>query len=235
MKTMSYAFTFDLSKLSQAIFKDIAKLSEKDKLDEKIANMARNLVYKFNVDKLTGLPISDSITIIEDLIHVNMKNSLQHEQFILTRKRALFLPHCYRKYMDSRCKATFDTTTSSYACNHCSSDCLVHQATVLSAQRNYDIYILPGASCVRKIFQKRLYEGVVGVACTDELRLASTILEKQNIHAQAIPLIKNGCSETRFNFETLDQMLTYNGRHSLEQHHATEAPTNLSLSQGVPI
>jgi hypothetical protein len=76
MKTMSYAFTFDLSKLSQAIFKDIAKISEKDKLNEKLATMARNLVNKFNVDKHTGLPISDSITVIEDLINVNLKNSL---------------------------------------------------------------------------------------------------------------------------------------------------------------
>jgi hypothetical protein len=222
---MSYAFTFDLSKLSQTIFKDIAKISEKDKINEKIATMARNLVSKFNVDKFTGLPISDSITVIEDLINVNMKNSLQKDQFLQTQKRALFLPHCCRKYMDSRCHATFDTTTSSYTCNHCSTDCLVHQATILSVQQNYDIYVLPGASCVRKIFQKKHYEGVVGVACTDELKLASTILEKHNIHAQGIPLIKNGCSETRFNFETLEQILTYNGKISLGWQDPTKAPS----------
>jgi hypothetical protein len=233
MKTMSYAFTFDLSKLSQVIFKDIAKISEKDKLNEKLANMARNIVDKFNVDKHTGLPISDSITVIEDLIRVNMKNSLQKEQFLQTKKRALFLPHCCRKYMDARCKATFDTITSSYTCNHCSPDCLVHKATALSTQRNYDIYVLPGASCVRKIFQKHHYEGIVGVACTDELKLASAILEQQNIHAQGIPLVKNGCSETQFNFETLDQTLTYNGKKSSDQQNTTKAPSNAPLPQGV--
>lgn len=232
---MSYAFTFDLSKLSQAIFKDIVKISEKDKLNEKLANMARNLVDKFNVDKHTGLPISDSITIIEDLIHVNMKNSLQKEQFLQTKKRALFLPHCCRKYMDARCKATFDTTTSSYTCNHCSSDCQVHQATVLSTQRNYDIYVLPGASCVRKIFQKSHYDGIVGIACTDELKLAATILEQHHIHAQGIPLIKNGCSETRFNFETLNETLTFNGKHASDQQQPTKAPSNLPSPQGVPM
>jgi hypothetical protein len=209
---MSYAFTFDLSKLSQALFKDIAKISENDKVNEKIANMARNIVKKFKVDERTGLPIGDSITVIEDLIHVNMKNSLAKEDFLRTNKRALFLPHCCRKYMDSRCKADFDTQMSSYKCNHCSPDCLVHQATLLTAQRNYDIYVLPGASCVRKIFQKHPYEGVVGVACTDELKLASAILEQHNIHAQGIPLIKNGCSETRFNFDSLDAMLQPNGK-----------------------
>jgi hypothetical protein len=127
--------------------------------------------------------------------------------------------------MDSRCHATFDTTTSSYTCNHCSTDCLVHQATVLSVQQNYDIYVLPGASCVRKIFQKKHYEGVVGVACTDELKLASTILEKPNIHAQGIPLIKNGCSETRFNFETLEQILTYDEKISPGWQDPTKAPS----------
>ena len=228
---MSDAFTFDLSKLSQAIFKDIAKISENDKLNEKLATMARNLVNKFNVDKHTGLPISESITVIEDLIHINLKNSLQKEQFLQTQKRALFLPHCCRKYMDSRCHATFDTTTSSYTCNHCSTDCLVHQATVLSAQRNYDIYVLPGASCVRKIFQKKHYEGIVGVACTDELKLASTILEQHNIHAQGIPLIKNGCSETQFDFEILEQILIYNGKNSLRRQDPTKAPSNSAQPQ----
>jgi len=213
---MSYAFTFDLSKLSQAIFKDIAKISKKDKLNEKLATMAQNLVKKFNIDKFTGLSISDSINVIEDLIDVNIKNSLQREHFIQTKKRALFLPHCCRKYMDLHCHATFDINTSSYTCNHCSTDCLVHQATVLAMKQNYDIYVLPGASCIRKIFQKKQYEGVVGVACTDELKMASNILEKHNIHAQGIPLIKNGCSETRFNFETLEQILVYNGKNSQE-------------------
>ena len=230
---MSYAFTFDLSKLSQAIFKDIAKISEKDKLNEKLGTMAHNLVKKFNIDKHTGLPISDSITVIEDLINVNLKNSVQKEQFLHTQKRALFLPHCCRKYMDSRCHATFDTTTSTYTCNHCSTDCLVHQATVLSVQRNYDIYVLPGASCVRKIFQKKHYDGVIGVACTDELKLASAILEQHNIHAQGIPLIKNGCSETRFNFEILEQILTYNGKYYLEQLDSTKAPSSASKPQNV--
>jgi uncharacterized protein len=209
---MSYSFTFDLSKLSQALFKDIAKITEKDKLNEKLANMARNLVTKFHVDKHTGLPINVSITIIEDLIHVNMKNSLTREYFLQTNKRALFLPHCCRKYMDSRCKASFEPSTSSYQCNHCSEDCQVHRSTLLAKERNYDIYVLPGASCVRKIFQKEKYEGVVGVACTEELKIAIDMLEQQNIPSQGIPLIKNGCSDTCFTFETLEHALVPNGK-----------------------
>ena len=84
---------------------------------------------------------------------------------------------------------------------------MVHIATLLAAKEHYDIYVLPGGSGVRKIFQKVPYEGVVGIACTDELRLASKILEQYHIPAQGIPLTKNGCSSTRYNVETLQEYL----------------------------
>ena len=204
---MSYSFTFDLSKLSQTLFKDIAELSEKGKVPKKIGDMARNLVKRFNVNKITGLPVGDSITVIEDIINIHIKNSLYREPFLKTSKRALFLPHCCRKYMDSRCKANFDLETSTYICNHCSEDCLINQATKLGKKENYDVYVLPGGSCVRKIIQKNAYKGIVGVACTDELKLAEGILEQFDISSQGIPLLKNGCSETRFNFETLRKII----------------------------
>ena len=205
---MSYNFTFDLSKMSQAFFKEIAEFSEKEKITEKIGDIAINLVKKFNIDKITGLSVSESITVIEDLIEANIKNCLHKDHFLKTNKRVLFLPHCCRKYMDSRCKADFDPSTSSYLCNHCSNDCQVNEATKLAKKVNYDVYVLPGSSCVKKIFQKRKYDGIVGVACTEEINLANKTLEKLNIASQNIPLIKNGCSATRFNFETLKRVLT---------------------------
>jgi len=204
---MSYNFTFDLSKLSQALFKEIAEFSEKGKITERIGDRARNLVKKFNVDKITGLPICDSITVIEDLIEANIKNSLYKERFLKTNKRVLFLPHCCRKYMDSRCQAAFDPETASYLCTHCSKDCQVHKATILARKENYDVYVVPGSSCIKKIFQKKTYEGVIGIACTEELSLAAKLLEQFNIAAQNIPLIKNGCAATQFNFKTLRQII----------------------------
>lgn len=209
---MSYHFTFDLSKLSQALFRDIAEFSEKGKIPQKIGEMARKLVKKFNVNKITGLPVGDSITIIEDIININIRNSLNRTPFLKTSKRAVFLPHCCRKYMDARCKAGFDLETSTYSCNHCSEDCIIDQATKLAEEEKYDVYVLPGASCIRKIIQKNKYEGIVGVACTDELKLAMSILEQSDMSSrgiplQGIPLLKNGCSDTRFNFDTLQKTI----------------------------
>lgn len=204
---MAYNFTFDLSKLSQTLFREIAEFSEKGKITERIGDMAINLVKRFNIDKITGLPVCDSITVIEDLINANIKNSIHKESFVKTNKRVLFLPHCCRKYMDSRCKADFDPESASYLCRHCSDDCQVHKATKLAKKENYDVYVLPGSSCVKKIFQKNSYDGVIGVACTEEIGLATKILEQFDIAVQNIPLIKNGCSGTQFNFETLQRTM----------------------------
>ena len=204
---MSYDFTFDISNLSQALFKEIMEQSEKGKVHEKIGEMARNMVKKFNVSKITGLPICDSITVIEDIIAAYIKNSTHKEAFLMSNKRALFLPHCSRKYMDLRCKADFDAEISSYTCNHCSNDCLVNQATTLAKKEQYDVYVLPGGSCIRKIIQKNGYKGIVGIACTDELKVGTKILEEFSIPVQCIPLTKNGCSGTRFNFETLKEII----------------------------
>ncbi|MEM4258687.1 MAG: DUF116 domain-containing protein [Candidatus Thermoplasmatota archaeon] len=205
---MSYNFTFDLSVLSHHIFKEIAEFSEKAHVNTKIARIAKRLVQRFKIDQLTGLSITESILIIKDILHVNIKNNMSRDLFLKTNKRALFLPHCCRKYMDTRCKATFNAHISSYECQHCSQDCLVHKATQLAAHRNYDVYILPGASGVQKILHQKSYDGIVGIACTEELRFAMNLLEKhRHISTQGIPLIKNGCSQTMFNFETLSRIL----------------------------
>ena len=109
--------------------------------------------------------------------------------------------------MDSNCKAVFKQETASYECKHCSSDCMVSQATKYAKQEGYDVYVLPGASCVSKIFQKQRYEAIVGVACTDEIKLATESLTKLKIPSQAIPLLKNGCAGTIFSFKTLKGIL----------------------------
>ena len=109
--------------------------------------------------------------------------------------------------MDSRCKAEFRTNTSSYVCKHCSKDCLISKATRLAEKERYDVYILPGASCVRKIISLKSYDGIVGVACTEEIKLATDMLKDLGISSQAIPLLKNGCSDTRFNLETLKEVI----------------------------
>jgi hypothetical protein len=132
---------------------------------------------------------------------------MERGKFLQTKKRALFLPHCARKFMDSRCRAIFDTTIPSYVCAHCSTDCLVNKADGLAKQKGYDVYILPGGSCVPKILKTTNYEGVVGVACGEEIKISGEVLSCMNVAGQSIPLIKNGCANTIFNMDTLVKTL----------------------------
>jgi hypothetical protein len=202
---MAYKFTFDLSQFSQSFFRDIASFSERKGVHRRLGKTARQIVKKFRVHEMTGLPLSDAFMVIEDLMDSYVRNVAQREVFLKTKKRALLLPHCSRKFMDSRCHANFNNETSSYECASCSSDCQVNKATRLAKKKGYDVYVIPGGSCVKKFAGK--YEGVVGVACCEEIKLATEFLKSINMPLQSVPLTKNGCSQTKFSMETLERVL----------------------------
>jgi hypothetical protein len=109
--------------------------------------------------------------------------------------------------MDSRCKALFNPDIPSYTCAHCSPDCLINKAVSIAEKKKYDVYILPGGSCVPQILRANNYEGVVGIACGEEIKMAGELTKEMNVAGQAIPLIKNGCANTFFNIETLYNIL----------------------------
>ncbi|MQK95109.1 DUF116 domain-containing protein [Escherichia coli] len=138
---------------------------------------------------------------------MEVRNLSEKEKFRKTKKRALFLPHCSRKYMDSRCKARFEPSISSYICAHCSPDCLINRAVSIAKMKGYDVYIIPGGSCVYKILKIKRYDGVVGVACGEEIKLAGETLSRMNVAGQAVPLLRNGCANTFFSIETLMHVL----------------------------
>jgi hypothetical protein len=165
------------------------------------------LIKKFKIQEATGLNLSDAVLLLQDLIDLQARNLFEREKFVQTRKRALFLPHCSRKYMDNHCKAVFDPNIPSYVCAHCSPDCLINRAVSIAEKKGYDVYVLPGGSCISKILKAKNYEGVVGVACGEEIRMSGEILNAMNIAGQAVPLIKNGCANTAFNIDTLSRIL----------------------------
>jgi hypothetical protein len=167
----------------------------------------QDIIKKFRIQEATGLNLSDAVVLLQDLIDLQAVNLLERRKFLQAKKRALFLPHCSRKYMDNRCKAFFDASIPSYACAHCSKDCLVNKADRLAKKKGYDVYVLPGASCIPKILKMGRYEGVVGVACGEEIKISGEILGGTDVAGQAIPLIKNGCANTVFNMETLGKVL----------------------------
>jgi hypothetical protein len=204
---MPYQFKFDLSKVSRSFFRGVAEAAHKRKMHIRIGEAALHLLERFRVQEITGLDVAQALVLLEDLIDIQMKNLSNRERFLGTWRRVLFLPHCSRKYMDSRCKAVFDRNIPSYSCSHCSPDCLVGQATLMGEKRGYDVYVLPGGSCIHQILQKGRYEALVGVACGEEIKLAEGLLEKTGLPGQTVPLIKNGCADTKFNIQALKKVL----------------------------
>lgn len=204
---MPYKFTFDLSKIPRFVFKEIAKTSYRRGMHKQVAKTAREMIRKFKIQEATGLDLYDAVTLLQDLIETQTINLIEREKFVKTKRRALFLPHCSRKFMDGRCKATFDSNIPSYVCAHCSTDCLVENATTFAQKKGYDVYVLPGGSCIPKILKAKNYEGIVGVACGSEAKAGGDILKTMNVVGQNIPLIKNGCTNTAFNMDTLYSIL----------------------------
>jgi hypothetical protein len=204
---MPYKFTFDLSRVPRFFFTEIARVSYQRGVHKVVLKTMQEVIRKFKIQEATGLNLSDAVVLIQDLIDLQAINLFERKKFLQTKKRALFLPHCSRKYMDCRCKAAFEPSISSYTCAHCSPDCLVNKADCLAKKRGYDVYVLPGSSCISNILKTARYEGIVGVACGEEIKLSAGVLDGTDVAGQAIPLIKNGCANTIFNMETLIKTL----------------------------
>jgi len=204
---MPYKFIFDLSRIPRLFFTEITKVGYQKRLHKKIGRTVQEIIRKFRIQEATGLDLSDAVVLLQDLIDMQARNLIERERFVQTRKRALFLPHCSRKYMDSRCKATFNPDLPTYVCAHCSPDCLINRTVSFAKKKGYDVYILPGGSCVSKILKTKHYEGVIGVACGEEIRMSGGALSSMGVAGQAVPLVKNGCANTVFNIETLFEIL----------------------------
>jgi uncharacterized protein len=202
---LPYNFIFDLSNLPYSFYAEIQQISKKS--DRNYRAKLLKTVLKFQVQDVANLTLLETLNIVDDLVGFYKINIAQRNKFLQTKKRALFLPHCSRKYMDNRCRASFDRDIASYKCAHCSPDCLVNKAEGLAKENNYDVYVLAGASCVPKILKTHNYAGVLGVACGEEIKMMSLLLKRLDIAGQAIPLIKNGCCETRFDLDALTKTI----------------------------
>ena len=204
---MPYKFTFDISKAPQHFFIELAIVGNQMGIQKVLEKTLQELIRKFKIQEVSGLNIQDTVVLIQDLLKMQTLNLVQKSKFLQTKNRALFLPHCSRKYMDSRCQAIFEPSLSSYVCAHCSVDCYINKAERIAKEKGYDVYVLSGGSCMPNILKQKKYEGVVGVACGPEVVMSGEKLSSIGMAWQSVPLLKNGCANTVFNMETLVKVL----------------------------
>src|SRR3989337_3399423 len=115
---MPYHFTFDLSPVPRFFFTEIARISYQKGMHKTLFNTLQDIIKKFKIQEATGLNLSDAVVVIQDLVELQAVNLVERKKFLQTKKRALLLPHCSRKYMDNRCKAAFGPSTPSYPFPH---------------------------------------------------------------------------------------------------------------------
>jgi len=202
---MPYSFSFDLSRTPMSFFIEVSRVASENRLQRRVGMKTRRLAHELT--ESTGLEVPATLQLVEDLVNVYATNFSERKRFEGTRNRALFLPHCARKYMDSRCKAVFDPAIPSYICGHCTKDCLINVATGLAERKGYVVYVLPGGSCILSILKREKFEGIVGVACGQEVRMGAQSLKRMGFAGQSVPLIRNGCTNTSFDLKSLEKTL----------------------------
>lgn len=160
------------------------KASYEAGVHRKLTSTARRIARAFRLDRITELDLSSAIALAEDLIEIFMFNELNRPWFKEAGRKVLFLPHCSRKYINSRCKAKFREEILLRVL-----EVLLglpgKGATELAENRGYDAYILPGGSRIPKTMEKFRYDAIVGVACGMEIMQASRMIK--DIPAQRIP------------------------------------------------
>lgn len=202
---MGYKYNFDLTRLPARFMKEIEALAVAGH-GKDLSAESRRMATKFRLCKLYGLSPKDARALIHDLISIQIHNKTTGGGGS-GNTGALLLPHCARKFMDSRCKASFDPRLSSYRCAACSSNCIVNLASALGKKCGFDTYVIPGGSCIGKILASKHYGILVGVACGDEIQIALKRISGPGIVIRGIPLLRNGCSKTTFSMKSLKAAL----------------------------
>lgn len=207
VKPVPYSFIYDLTHIPQDVLQKLFLLAYEAGLHRFLGDQAKRLVKAFKIDKAIGLNLVDTIALVEDLVEVQIANKIQRDKFEKAQRRALLLPHCARSRMDKQCMADFKADVPTYDCRSCRESCLINKATALGKAKGYDVYVIPGGACAERILKDKKYDGVVGVACGMELKIALSLLKKLDIPGQGIFLTKNGCSNTSLNLQNLAKIL----------------------------
>lgn len=119
-------------------------------------------------------------------------------------RKYLFLPHCLRN--SKKCIASIHE--EGYSCASCGA-CKIGLIVEAAAKAGVEVFVAPGGSLVKKIFESRKITDediVYGVACETELReLKENFIKSKFKKSRKIPvkLLKDGCINTDVDVEAL--------------------------------
>ncbi len=139
-------------------------------------------------------------TLVDDIL-IDVRNALMLERFVHTKeRRVVFLPQCMRH---PECRARCDPIHG-YECKRCGK-CSISKICETADRCNFMVFIIPGSSFVKKIFQEYKPQSCLGIACYNEL--AENMQTVSFIPVQGVLLLKDGCFNTQANVEEIIQKM----------------------------
>lgn len=121
-------------------------------------------------------------------------------------RRLLLLPHCLRNTKE--CPGTYNSLGLHCAgCGACPIGPLKARAETLG----YRVLVAEGTSAVTGEILSEDLDAVLGVACLDSLEKSFTRVREFGCPALAVPLLRNGCADTRVEIPVIEELLTERG------------------------
>ena len=121
-------------------------------------------------------------------------------------KRLLLLPHCLRD--TEGCRGTYSQT--GLACADCGA-CRIPDLRKQAESLGYKVIVAEGTPSVLKMVLVGQADAILAVACLDSLESAFSTVVKLGIPNVAVPLLADGCVDTKAEFDQIDFWLTLAG------------------------
>lgn len=138
-----------------------------------------------------------------DHMGVEVRNKVNKKKFlsIPPEKKIIVMPHCLRV---ADCQATLkESGMICTCCNKCAIGVIKSKAEPMG----YKTFIVPGSSFIKKIIKKNEFEGVVGIACYEDLN--QMMMSLSDFAPQGVLLSRSGCYETKVDIKSVLETIGY--------------------------
>ncbi|MDY6865705.1 MAG: DUF116 domain-containing protein [Halobacteriota archaeon] len=142
-----------------------------------------------------------------ELLEIEFHNSIERERFEMSSplKRLLILPHCMKRA--SSCKGNY--SESGFNCVYCDKSCPTFRLKTFAEVLGYRVLIAPGTNILKKYLDAKTPEGIVYVACYEELVSGLNLIrsKRPEIPVLVKALSKTGCSNTSVDVDKVKNVL----------------------------
>jgi len=141
------------------------------------------------------------------VLEIEFYNSTVRERFEMSSpfRRVLIIPHCMKR--SSACKGSY--TESGFNCVYCTKNCPTYRLRTFAEVLGYRVFVAPGTNILNKFMDANSPEGIVYVACYEELVSGLNLIrhKRPDTPTMVVTLSKTGCSNTMVDIEKVKEIL----------------------------